>query len=34
VTDRRGRIRRKLLDELKERIGYSYMKDEALDVTM
>jgi hypothetical protein len=26
VTGRRGRRRRKLLDDLKERRGYSYMK--------
>jgi hypothetical protein len=31
VTGRRGRRRRKLLDDLKERRGYSHMKDEALD---
>jgi hypothetical protein len=34
VTGRRGRRRRKLLDELKERRGYSHLKDEALDRTM
>jgi hypothetical protein len=34
VTGRRGRKRRKLLDELKERRGYSYLKEEALDRTM
>jgi hypothetical protein len=31
VTERRGRRRRKLLDELKERRGYSQLKEEALD---
>jgi hypothetical protein len=34
MTGRRGRRRRKLLDELKERIGYSHLKKEALDRTM
>ena len=34
MTGRRGRKRRKLLDALKERRGYSYMKEEALDRTM
>jgi len=34
VTGRRGRKRRKLLDDLKERRGYSKLKDEALDRTM
>jgi hypothetical protein len=34
VTGRRGRRRRKLLDDLKERRGYSHMKEEALDGTM
>jgi len=34
VTGRRGRKRRKLLDELKERRGYSQLKKEALDRTM
>jgi len=33
VTGRRGR-RRKLLDELKERRGYSHLKEEALDHAM
>jgi hypothetical protein len=33
VTGRRGRRRRKLLDVLKERRGYSYLKEEALDRT-
>ena len=30
VTGRRGRKRRKLLDELKKRRGYSHLKEEAL----
>jgi len=34
VTERRGRRRRKLLDDLKERRGYSHLKEEALDRTM
>jgi hypothetical protein len=34
VTGRRGRRRRKLLDNLKERRGYSRLKEEALDRTM
>ena len=34
VTGRRGRRRWKLLDDLKERRGYSYLKEEALDRTM
>ena len=34
VAGRRGRRRRKLLDDLKERRGYSYLKEEALDRTM
>jgi hypothetical protein len=34
VTERRERKRRKLLDELKERRGYPYWKEEALDRTM
>jgi len=34
VTGRRGRRRRKLLDDLKERSGYSHLKEEALDSTM
>ena len=34
VTERRGRRRRKLLDDLKERGEYSYLKEEALDRTM
>jgi hypothetical protein len=31
VTERQGRRRRKLLDDLKERRGYSHLKEEALD---
>jgi hypothetical protein len=31
VTRRRGRRRKKLLDYLKDRRGYSYLKEEALD---
>ena len=34
VTGRRGRKRRKLLDDLKERRGYSHLKKEALDHTV
>jgi len=34
VTERRGRRRRELLDDLKERRGYSHWKEEALDRTM
>ena len=34
VTGRRGRRRRKLLDDLKERRGYSHLKEKALDRTM
>jgi hypothetical protein len=34
VKRRRGRRRRKLLDELKERRGYYHLKEEALDRTM
>jgi hypothetical protein len=33
VTGRQGRRRRKLLDDLKERRGYSHMKEEALHCT-
>jgi len=33
VTERRGRRRRKLLDDLKERRGYCHLKEEALDRT-
>jgi hypothetical protein len=31
MTGRRGRGRRKLLDDLKERRGYSHLKEETLD---
>jgi hypothetical protein len=34
VTGRRGRRRTKLLDDLKERRGYSHLKEEALDRSM
>jgi len=34
VTGRRGRRRRKLLDDLKERRGYSHLKEGALERTM
>ena len=34
VTERRRRRRGKLLDDLKERRGYSHLKEEALDRTM
>jgi hypothetical protein len=34
VTGRQGRRRRKVLDDLKERTGYSHLKEEALDRTM
>jgi hypothetical protein len=34
VTGRRGRRRRKLLDDFKERRGYCHLKEEALDRTM
>jgi hypothetical protein len=34
VTGRRGRRRRKLLDDLKEMRGYSHLKEEALERTM
>jgi hypothetical protein len=34
VTGRRGRRRRKLLDDLKKRRGYSHLKEEALDRTV
>ena len=34
VTGRQERSRRKLLDDLKERRGYSHLKEEALDRTM
>jgi hypothetical protein len=34
VTRRQGRRRTKLLDDLKERRGYSHLTEEALDGTM
>jgi len=34
VTGRQVRKRRKLLDDIKERSGYSHLKEEALDCTM
>jgi hypothetical protein len=34
VTGRQGRRRRKLLDDLKEKKEYCYLKKEALDRTM
>ena len=34
VTRRRGKRRKKLLDDLKDRRGYSHLKEEALDRTM
>ena len=34
VARKRGRRRRKLLDDLKERRGYSHLKEEALDRTI
>jgi hypothetical protein len=34
VTERRGRRRRKLLDDIKERRGYCHLKEEALDHAM
>jgi hypothetical protein len=34
VTGRRGRRRRKLLNDLKEKRGYSHLKEEALDRTV
>ena len=34
MTGRRGRNRTKLLDDLKERRGYSHLKEGALDRTM
>ena len=34
MTGRQGRRRRKLLDDLKEKRRYSYLKEEALDRTM
>ena len=34
MTGKRGRRRKKLLDDLKERRGYSPLKEDALDRTM
>jgi hypothetical protein len=34
MTRRRGRRGKKLLDDLKERRGYSHLKEEALDRTI
>jgi hypothetical protein len=34
ATRRRGRRRKKLLDDLKDRRGYSHLKEEALDRTV
>ena len=34
MIGRRGRRRRKLLDDLKERRGYSHLREEALDRTV
>ena len=34
VTRKRGRTHKKLLDDLKDRRGYSHLKEEALDRTM
>jgi hypothetical protein len=34
VTRRRGRRRKKLLDDLKDRRGYSHLKEETLDRTL
>ena len=34
VTRRRGRRRKKLLDDLKDSRGYSHLKEEGLDRTM
>ena len=34
MTERQGRRRRKLLDDVKERRGYSYLTEKALDRTM
>ena len=34
VTRRRGRRRKKLLDDFKDRRGYCQLKEEALDCTM
>jgi hypothetical protein len=34
ITKVRGRRRRRLLNDLRERTGYFYLKEEALDRTM
>ena len=34
MTRRRGRRSKKLLDDLKDRRGYSHLNEEALDLTM
>ena len=34
MTRRRGRRRKKLLDDLKDKRGYSHLKEEAVDHTM
>ena len=34
MTERRGRRRGKLLDDLKEKRGYCHLKEEALDRTL
>ena len=34
MTRREGRRRKKLLDDLKDRRGYSHLKEEALDRSM
>jgi hypothetical protein len=34
VTGRQGRRCRKLLDDIKEMVGYSHLKEEALDGTI
>ena len=34
MTSRQGRRRQKLLDDLKDRRGYSHLKEEALDCNM
>jgi hypothetical protein len=34
MTRRRGRRRRKLLDDIEDTRGYSHLKEEALDLTM
>ena len=34
MTRRQGRRRKKLLDDLKDRGGYSHLKEEALDRNM